>query len=78
MKGNLVCFLLGMGAAYWLFKSRNEKKLEDLKAKTVSNASLNDLLAACKDRIKDAASSGLQDLVSKIEDLMSETKGGEE
>lgn len=78
MKGNLVCFLLGVAAAYWICKSRNEKKLEDLKAKTVSNASLNDLLAACKDRIKDVASSGLQDLVSKIEDFVSETKGGGE
>ncbi|MCM1168753.1 MAG: hypothetical protein NC324_02330 [Bacteroides sp.] len=77
MKGNLIWFLIGGCVAYVLCKSRNERKLEDLKAKTVSNASLKELLTACKDRVKEFTSSGLQDLLEKVDDL-AETKGGEE
>ena len=67
---NLIWFVAGAVVAYWYCKNNNERNLEQLRASSVSNASLNDLLAACKDRLTESAPSA-QDLLEKLEELTS-------
>lgn len=67
---NLIWFVAGAVVAYWCCKNRNERELEQLRAGSVSNASLNDLLAACKDRLTESVPSA-QDLLEKLDELTS-------
>lgn len=65
---NLIWFVAGAVVACWYCKNRNERELEELRAGSVANASLTDLLAACKKRLTESAPSA-QELLEKLDDL---------